>query len=173
MRLLREKLQLSVSEMAGLIGVPRSTYAMYESNRRNINTQALLKIGKIEAILLNAAANRTPFNAKLNQIERRNIEKANANIDKLKKKVERDLLFTRTKLEKLQEKQHKILNLINLINALKKEDMVAKNDEPFYNLFEAKLYNKLKTCNSFLLFNTQQKIMELEYKKQILKHLIF
>ncbi|KQM74760.1 hypothetical protein ASE74_01885 [Pedobacter sp. Leaf216] len=117
MKNIREKLGLTQDQMSGLLGINRSSAAMYENGSRSIATKNLLLLSEIEIFLNNNVPEiiHSEINTKTDHAKSAIITKLNKQIDR----AAYASLKLKRKLQLLQDTNLKTKNLWSVLVHLK------------------------------------------------------
>lgn len=144
----REKLGFTQETMAQWLGLSRSAIANYERGRGSLPSQALIKLGKLELMMIAIWDNKFPT------IDIKSIQNAQSEVRLAKAKREFELYAKkcsfkanrlRKKLNDMQVGYIRMLNQMEILNALMKEKpatpIMASWFRLQYNTVEKKLKN--------------------------------
>lgn len=158
-------LLLSQSEIANLLGITRSSWAMYSLGNRGLATKERIKLEQ-----LIASANQVSF-FKKEKLKEEIIQEdlKNSKLHQmLKDNVLKQLKFQK-KLVEMQEKHHTAINTLHFLKNCKAYTVREKIDTSFYQMVKNKANTILDKNNLALQEDYKIKIEVLQFEEELLK----
>ena len=172
MKDVRNKMGLSLSQMADILGVQKSSFSMYENGKRKLQHDVRMKLMKLQ-IFLNDQEQVESLKdvAAVQTIEH---QESIPYLTEIPKPVELELLKLETKQEKISELYIKQNNALRIIKIFQ-HDIGLEHSEPQQRRLMALAYQcekKMRSCGLDLQISMHIDIETLKAKKNIIKDMM-
>ncbi len=147
MKYFRAQLHLTQQELAVFLGVSQSLLSMYEKDRRELPTQASLKLARLESELHQFQQQKTVPAPKEAQREQKRMQQLEKLLDRQARKAEADLLRLGEALDKMKQQQKQLSLKRKFIKKLMIPGSSWLEDKPLLQNMELDAEAALNGCN--------------------------
>lgn len=172
MKSLRNQLNLTQEELAGLIGVSRSTITLYEKGLRNLPAKCGLKLAQLQGLLLQNKRKKMMPNKRLMAQQQKQYSKMEKKLNGYANKAAAQAARMSLKLSRMQERYEQLTQKLELVQVMMEDATPGTREMLLLQNMELGTLAAMKQCDpprQMLAGYRLELLQALQHSTQVMK----